>query len=187
MRRAVIALAALLGASPAAAEPAREIAGEAWGTAAALLASVEQAIPLVQTRKEIEVDWGEAVETVESDLRVSLLVLDLGPATDVSPRQALHLAMFNDISEFGTAWSVTPIAAVWAFHSATRRGPGLYDVAAEVFARPTEGCFIHHATLRVDARALSAAVREARGLGEFESRRLRHPVEIETLLGECAH
>ncbi|GMG84346.1 hypothetical protein LNKW23_35610 [Paralimibaculum aggregatum] len=188
MRFAFTVALALLAALPAPAQHSRipaEIAGEGWDSLAHRLAAVEQAVPLVRSTREIGVTWGGAPHMAESDLRVTLLVLDLGPATDVSERQSLHLAMFNVIAEFGTAWSLTPVADVWAFHGARRLEAGIYEIDAEVLDFSTEACVFHRAAIRVDARELSAVVRRARGLGEFDSRRFRHPVAIETRLLGC--
>ncbi len=187
---AALILALLLLAAPAAATPLdrpEEIAGEDWSGPAWTAAAIEALVPLVRSTREIEVDWGEGdTGRAESDLRVSLLVLDLGPATDVSPRQALHLAMHNEIGEFGTAWSLTPIAHVWTFRAARRLEAGIYEIDAVVLDYEAPGCVFREAGIRVDARALSAEVRRARGLSFGDARRIRHPVAVSLAPRGCA-
>lgn len=186
MRKLIFGL--LFLAAPAFAQPVeipREIAGEDWNTPAHLIASVEQAIPLVRRTKEIPV--ADYSGTLPSDLRVSLLILHNGPSTDVSPRQDLHLAMFNAVAEYGTAWAIVPVASIWEFYGATRQAAGIYDIEADVIGDfGVEDCYFYRVTIRVDARELSAMVRSAPGLHEFEARRYRHPIGISVNPLRCA-
>ncbi|MGF1447562.1 MAG: hypothetical protein ACFBRM_15370 [Pikeienuella sp.] len=163
-----------------------ELPGETWGSPADVAAKIEALVPLVRSTRMVDVEWGDGAATVESDLRVSLLVLDLGPATDVSPRQEIHLALHNELTEFATAWALAPIAAVWRFEGAARRAPGIYEIAAEVLHAGSPGCFIRKATLTLDARALSIAVRQGNGLDFGETRRYRVAVDVTPQLGDCA-
>lgn len=152
------------------------------------LAQAEQVIELARATRTITVAGGDGTPIERpSDLRVSLVVLDLGPATDVSPRQALHLAMFNDIEEHGIAWALVPVADVWTFRSVERREAGIYVIEAEIaaFSTAREGCFFQLARITVDARALSVAVRSAPGLSEFGGQRYDEPVAISHEMLSC--
>ncbi len=178
----IFATLALLGlAAPAAAQetyprPGRIDGGQAQMAYA--LAAAEHVIELVRTVKTISVGSynGPNIDRA-SDLRVSLVVLDLGPATDVSPRQEIHLAMFNDINEHGVAWTLEPIASVWEFKSTKRTAPGIYEIRAVTlnYGRCTD---FETVLITVDARNLSVAVRNAPGLGEFDTQRYIEPVGI---------
>lgn len=189
MRAIALTLAVLCLAMPlqSPAQMPAEIGGDDWSGAAQRLASVQRAVQLVERKKTIQVEWDGELFSAESDLRVSLLVLDLGPATDVSPRLEAHLAMFNDISEFAVAWSLTPIADLWTFEGVRRLEAGIYVIDGQVLDAVQEGCFIHHAEIRIDARKHSSVVRRALGLQFGDSQRIRHPVGVETRLLGCAH
>lgn len=149
------------------------------GPTGEMLSSVVETVPLVRRALDIEVvDEGQRMTRV-SDLRVSLLVVDHGPATDVSPRYGLHLAMFNVIEEYGIAWSLTPIASVWRFHGARRVEAGRYEIDADLVSEGAD-CLAPRYILRLDARSLSAAVRHAEGLDWFDSHQVEEPVEVVT-------
>lgn len=148
-----------------------------------LLARAEQVIQLVRRDRQIVADGYER----NSDLRVSLVVLNNGPSTDVSPRQDLHLALYNVINEFGTAWALVPVAAVWSFEGVERTEAGIYAVTA-VMAGPGDGseeCYFPRMRITVDARQLSVDVRNAPGLGEFEERRYTTPVGLTRAIIGC--
>ena len=165
-----------------------EIGGSEIGeTSAYMLAHTEQVITLVRAVRNIEVAMeGGGTITRESDLRVSLVVLDLGPSTDVSPRAEIHLAMFNDINETGVAWALVPIISAWEFHGVKRTAPGIYVVDATVMDG-TGGaeCFFQRADITIDARDLSVIVRQARGMEEFADKRYRGEVAITTKPKGC--
>lgn len=159
--------------------------GDDWSSPAFALAQAERVIQLARATRTITAGGMDR----PSDLRVSLLVLDLGPSTDVSGRQALHLAMFNDIEEHGIAWALEPIAEVWEFHGAERSSAGIYVIDATIPAYETgsEGCFFQRVKLTVDARDLSVAVRNAAGLAEFDARRYQGEIGVEMERTACVN
>ena len=170
---------AVFGTSYAAAEPIEpaDIANQD-PPLAVMLASAETVVSLVQSERTITAaDGSERL----SDLRVSLVVLDKGTGTDVSPTSDVYLSMFNDINEYGLAWSFTPIVASYGFRDFERTGPGLYDIFVRTLntSGAYGGCPFTLSKVSIDARQLSVAVRQAKGLAEFDAKRYAVPVRIE--------
>ncbi|MEM7742115.1 MAG: hypothetical protein AAF409_00275 [Pseudomonadota bacterium] len=188
LRTLTLALSLAIAAPAAAAaaaqlEPATRFADADAGFA---LSRVEQAIELVRATRDIPLAAYPDMQ-FPSDLRVSLLVLDNGPATDVSPRLDLQIAMFNEVLEYGTAWALEPVASVYALSGVSRTAPGIYEARAVVLSG-TDGpeCYFQNATIRIDARALSVAVRNAAGLEEFDARRYTADVPLSITAEGCA-
>ena len=148
------------------------------------LAQAAHVIQLVRSEREIVMDTDTGF-TRRSDLRVSLVVLDDGTGTDVSPRWWLYLAMFNDVNEHGQAWALEPIAPAYEFKSASRRAPGIYVAEIMTIDEGGNGCGFVPARIVIDARDLSVLVRQARGLPEFGTRRYTAPIAIKTEIGGC--
>ena len=177
MRALIVAV--MLACTPASAQDVfvpQSLPSEDFDGPGILLARAEQVIPLVRSTRDIRVaDYPD--QAWPSDLRVSLVVLHNGPSTDVSPVHDLHLAMFNLIPEYGTAWALEPVASVYRFEGVTRTAPGIYEVTALRYDFQQRGCdgFVR-SVITVDARDLSVAVRQARGLGEFDARRYTVPI-----------
>lgn len=186
--RFLACLSACLFTLPATAqqlEPVGEpIPGQGYEGPAFALTQVVESIELVRATREIPTSGIPR----PSDLRVSLLVLDTGPSTDLSPTLDIQLALFNDIEEFGIAWALEPVTGAYGFERAERTGPGLYDVYAVLLNDPERmpDCAFVDARISVDARALSVAVRQAKGLGEFDSRRYTAPMPISAETVGCA-
>ncbi|MGF1500302.1 MAG: hypothetical protein ACFBSD_00660 [Paracoccaceae bacterium] len=144
-----------------------------------VLARVEIAYPLVRATRLIPT--AEAGDR-PSDLRVTLLVLDNGPSRPGGPpsQRDLHLAVFNVIEEYGTAWAIEPLPVVWRFVGAERRAAGIYTVEADLPPPPGTDldCPVAEALIAIDALSLAAEVRAAPGLGLGETRRYSAPVGI---------
>ncbi|MEM0989596.1 MAG: hypothetical protein AAGK00_11985 [Pseudomonadota bacterium] len=170
-------------------EPAQRFDSADFGSPGFVLARTAQSIELVRATRDIAVD-GWPGEKVASDLRVSLIVMDTGPSTDVSPLLELHLAMLNTITEYGTAWAIEPVAAVYRFDGVTRTAPGIYEVRAVVLngqeGQTNLDCYFQEAVITVDARALSVAVRQAKGLPEFDAQRYTAPMPLSIQAQGCA-
>lgn len=176
MRALILAL--MLAATPATAQELfvpQPLPADGFEGPATVLARAEQVIQLVRATRNIKV--ADYAEPWPSDLRVSLVVLHNGPSTDVSPQHDLHLALFNLIPEYGTAWALEPVASVYAFEAVERTAPGIYEITAQRYDFENRGCqgFVR-SKITVDARQLSVAVRQARGLGEFDARRYAVPI-----------
>lgn len=139
------------------------------------LSRAERVIDLV--RKERPIQLGRAEGERLSDLRVSLIVLNNGPATDVSPRYNLHLAMFNVIEEHATAWALEPIAAVYRFEKVERATAGIYTITGTISAGLSE-CPFTRSQITIDARHLSMDARQAHGIEQFETTRIRTPMNL---------
>ncbi len=182
MRHALAALAVCLAALPAPAQVPDEIGPDRWGGAAALLAGAERVVPLETRPVRPEI----AGATAEGRLRLSLLVLDLGPPVGLRPRQALHFAAFNEVEAVGVAWALVPVAEVWEFAGAAELQPGVFEIDADAIPGPDlPECEIERAVIRLDARALIARVEAAAGLAPGEAVRLRAPVEIVRRSVQC--
>lgn len=192
--RILAALSILLLPAFAAAEDARQ-QGELIvparlqdGSAAYALAQAEHVVELVRATRTITVGtYGGGQMERPSDLRVSLIVLDLGPSTDFSPRQSIHIAMFNDIEEHGVAWALEPVADVWEYRGVERTAPGIYVVDATIplYETSTENCYIRRVRITIDARTLSVAVRNAPGVGEFDTQRYGEPIGLDVEKVAC--
>lgn len=143
--------------------------------AAFTLSRAEQVIELVRKERPITLGDGEGERL--SDLRVSLVVLDNGPATDVSPRFDLHLAMFNVIEEHATAWALEPVTALYRFETVERKAAGIYTVTGILSAGQAD-CPFSRSQITIDARQLSVETRRATGIEQFDTRRVRTPLTL---------
>ncbi|MGF1447561.1 MAG: hypothetical protein ACFBRM_15365 [Pikeienuella sp.] len=171
-----IAVGIALAASGVAAQTPQEIGPDRWGAAGALLASVERVVTLLERPTSLTVPgFGPA----RGELRVSIVVIDLGPPIGLAPRQALHLAAFKEVDDVGVAWALVPVAEVLSFDGAAELTDGIYEIDADVIAGPARpDCEIERALFRLDARQLLARVAQARGLRPGTGLRLRAPVEV---------
>lgn len=182
--RLLVFLFILIGAGSASAQEPPRIEGDSPQGVAFALAQAAQVVQLVRSDRKILMDAATGFQRI-SDLRVSLVVLDNGTSTDVSPRWMLYLAMFNDVNEHGQAWALEPVAAAYEFKGVTRSAPGIY--VAEIMTIDETGgeCGYVPARVVIDARDLSVAVRQARGLDEFDTRRYSTPIGIKTEISAC--
>ena len=182
--RIFVFLIMLISVGSASAQEPPQIDGDTPQGVAFTLAQAAHVVQLVRSEREILMDAATGFKRL-SDLRVSLVVLDDGTSTDVSPRWSLYLAMFNDVNEHGQAWALEPVAAAYEFKGVTRRAPGIYVAEIMTIDETGGGCGYVPAKIVIDARDLSVAVRQARGLDEFDTRRYRTPIKIETEVGGC--
>ena len=153
-----------------------------------LLPSIANHQVLVDRARDIEVcDNGQCYST-ESQLRISSLLVDGGPSTDVSPRYVLYLSMHNYIEEYAIATSLHQVDYVQTFQSARRSKAGIYEF--RYVGINLDGafgdCFFPEIQAIVDARELSVQVRTGKKTKFFEDASYTDPVYItRTYLG-CA-
>ncbi len=141
----------------------------------AVLAGAEHVVPLVRREREIDIDWDGSNFTTVSDLRVSVVVLDDGVGTDLSERRAVYLALWNVVHEYGIAWALVPIAALFDFNGAERLEAGIYQVKGTILDYESierNSCGFVNAAFTIDARQLSVDVRQAKGMGFGERMRV---------------
>ncbi|MEM7190494.1 MAG: hypothetical protein AAF439_12855 [Pseudomonadota bacterium] len=151
--------------------------GQDMRSAAAMLARAETVETLVRKERMITLDDGTERP---SDLRVSLVVIDNGSSTDLSPSHDIYIAMFNDVEEHGLAWAIEPVAPVFGYRSVERTSAGIYAVyvATVNYGGTFGGCPFTVSKITVDARQLSVDVRRARGLEEFSIKRYETPISM---------
>ncbi len=182
--RIAVFLVFLFSVGTASAEVPPRMKGDDPQGAAFALSQAAHVIELVRSRRKIVMDAATGFERW-SDLRVSLVVLDDGSSTDVSPRWMLYLAMFNDVNEHGQAWALEPVAAAYEFIGVTRRAPGIYVAEIKTIDETGSSCGFVPTRIVIDARDLSVAVRQARGLADFDTRRYSVPIGIKTEIDGC--
>lgn len=162
----------------------QKLAAESFDGPAIVLARAEHVIQLVRRTRDIRVD-AYPDQPWPSDLRVSLVVLHNGPSTDVSPTHDLHLALFNLLPEYGTAWALEPVISVYEFQGVERIEAGVYKVTAKRYEVGSDCGFVT-SEITVDARQLSVAVRQAKGLAEFDAKRYSVPIGLSMVNTGCA-
>ena len=168
------------------AELERPFALDGGAEDAAQLARAEQVIELVRATRDVPVSAYPG-ETWPSELRISLVVLDNGTGTDLSPNYDLYLSLFNTLPEYGIAWGLEPVISIYEFEGVERTAPGIYEITATIHdPSDAEDCYLFRARIAADARALSVAVRQAKGLEEFDYRRYTAPVPLEVTRLGCA-
>jgi len=150
-----------------------------YHSAAYALAQAVHVVQLVRSKRVITLDrepFGER----PSDLRVSLVVLDAGSSTDLAPRYDLHIAMFNDVIEHGIAWANEPVESVFGFEKVERTAPGIYEAHVTTLNPKwlEDECSFLRTRITIDARQLSAVVRRASGLHEFDVQRYTRPIDV---------
>lgn len=133
------------------------------------IARVQQQITLVDKMKG------------NSDMRVSLVVLDNGGSTDVSPHAMLYLTMHNEDEAYGATSShlISPINDIISYK---RVKAGVYEVVVNNMdsAGDCRGTLFNKETIRIDARKLSVSVRNFKGAEEFVSSRVQDPITVST-------
>lgn len=185
MRALILAL--MLVATPAAAlvfEAPQPLSGQGFEGPASVLARAEKVVPLVRRTRDITLPDREGPSP--SDLRVSMVVLQNGTGTDVSPTHDIHIALFNVIPEYGVAWALEPVAAVFKVGNITRKDAGIYEIEAMTYNSEQDDCYFAWTRITVDARQLSVAVRNAKGLTEFDARRYSVPIGTSITKIRCA-
>lgn len=152
------------------------------------LAGAEHVIPLVRRTRDIEVDDDGTLFTAPSDLRVSLVVLDHGIGTDLSPRRDVYLALWNVVPEFGIAWALEPLAAIFDFDGAERVEAGIYRFTGTTvdYEQVHPDCDFPVMAFTVDARKLSAEVRSAKGMNFGDRKRYHRTPAVSTQRTGCA-
>ena len=182
--RLFVSLMMLICAGSASAQEPPRIEGDTPRGVAFALAQAAHVVQLIRSERKIVMNAVTGFKRL-SDLRVSLVVLDDGTSTDLSPRWSLYLAMYNDVNEHGQAWALEPVASAYEFKGASRRAPGIYVAEIMTIDESGGGCGFVPAKVIIDALDLSVAVRQARGLDEFDTRRYSTPIKIETEIGGC--
>lgn len=139
---------------------------------------------LVQREREINVcDEGDCIDRI-SDLRVSSIVLDNGPSTDVSPRYSLYLTMHNSITEHAVAVSLHRLASFNELISAERVEAGIYEFVYKAYnleyssENKDRNCDLLTFKIRVDAKELSTLVRQAKKTKFFEDAVYQDPIFV---------
>lgn len=143
---------------------------------------------LVEREKAITVcDNGDCIQR-SSNLRVSYLLVDYGPSTDVSPRGGLYLSMHNSIEEHAVAASLHFIAPVEDFIAGTRKEAGIYvfDIVSSLNGDAAGDCYYKRVTVTVDAREASAAVRKGEKTRFFEDAVYTDPVFVDYKTEGCS-
>lgn len=173
-------------------EKVRAINGGALGEQSLLANVVKQGV-LVQREKQIQVCDNDGCHSNTSDLRVSYVLVDGGPSTDVSPRYVLYLTTYNFVNEFASATSTHRIAYIDKLYDVERLKAGIYkfrykgiasDGSAEDIAKL--GCFYHDVTAIVDASDLTANVRRANKLKFFEDAEYFDPIYLSVKDRKCS-
>ena len=137
---------------------------EPWANGVGPIRQFNVLVRKIKTIKHCEND--DCLER-ESDLQVSVVVVDNGPSTDVSAVAGLYLAMYNSIEETGVAYSFHAIADVVKMNEAKRVAPGIYEIFYQEFWT-IDGCIQPKMKARIDARELSIKVRAAKEVGSLE-------------------
>lgn len=134
------------------------------------LAQVQEQITLVQSQRG------------DSDLRVSLVVADMGGSTDVSPAATLYLTTFNQ-SEMRDAYSVHRISHIQELLNVRRVAPGQYQALVRMYdfesACGPQSAGTTEKLIDIDARTLTAAVRRFEGVPEFGRSALTNPIYVD--------
>lgn len=141
------------------------------------IVQIRKAVKLIENKKTIRHCNGNDCLDRESDLLVNAIVVDNGPSTDVSPPQSIYLTIYNSIEETGTGSSIHHIDDIYEFGTASRIGPGIYEVRYRAF-RPGEACVAPNILATIDARALSIKVRAGQEVPEFEDHIYTDPIQV---------
>jgi len=135
------------------------------------ISGVEQQVTLVQKQKG------------ESDMRVSLVIVDNGGSTDVSPSSALYLTMQNE-SEMQDASSTHLISHINSLVSYKRIEAGVYEAVVTTYDYEQEcenGKFEKKDKITIDARELSASVRNFKGISkDFGYGKIQDSIKVTT-------
>ena len=130
----------------------------------ALLALMLASLPFTAQAEEIrsadtQVNVGRVVDLVrltdKSDVQVSVVVVDLGGSTDVSPTQAVYLTIYKKGEMFSTDASFL-LGHVLSFDGAKRVKGGIYEVK---MAGWKDGEGVEEATYVIDARKAIVALK----------------------------
>lgn len=158
-----------------------------------LLANIAKQGILVQREKYIQVCDKYGCDSRASDLRVSYVVYDTGPSTDVSPRYVLYLTTYNSVDEFASAYSIHRIAYIDELYDVERVKAGIYEfryrqvgALGNAAARSGLDCFYKDVTVIIDARALAANVRRAKKLKFFEDAQYFDPIYLSAKNVKCS-
>lgn len=136
------------------------------------ISAIQEQITLVESQKG------------DSDLRVSLVVVDNGGSTDVSPRASLYLTTFNE-SEMRGAGSAHMITHMNDLQFVRRVEAGIYEAILTKYNYGEDGCTSGGSSMegtykvRIDARNLTMVVRQFRNVEEFGYGFFQDPVFVE--------
>ncbi len=166
MRTLLLALLLLPTLAVAGEWTERSVAGLTAEASRHDLASVQHQQSFVQKEKD------------GTDLRVGLVVIDLGGSTDVSPKAQAYLTMFNE-AEMKNATSLHLLTHLNELVSAKRTEAGIYEVVVKRY--DVEGAWGGGeitTKLVVDARLASVDVRKMKGVEEFDTGTILTPIKI---------
>lgn len=114
-------------------------------------------------KKSSRVNAARVVELVKlvdkSDIKVNLVVHDMGGSTDVSPTQELFFTLYVKGEMFSTD-ATFPLGAVFAFQSATRLSGGIYEV--KVSGVDVETSMPVDKVLKIDAQKAILAIKKVK-------------------------
>lgn len=189
---ALLTLMAFVNLSNVAKAQAVPIDGEATFVFSILTGVAKHGV-LVQRKKPIQVcDNGDCYSNI-SDLRVSYLLLDGGPSTDVSPRYSLYLTTYNSVDEFASAYSIHLIENVDELYDVERVKAGIYKFEykqlAELLNFETSSrlnCPYYDVTAVIDARDLTAKVRQAKKLKFLQDIQYYDPIYLSVSDAKCS-
>ncbi len=115
-----------------------------------------------------------------SNKKLSIVVVDNGMSTDMSPRYRLYLG-YASMAEMGNLTADFEIStAVWKFESAQRKSAGIYIVK---FVGLSESANMESVTLEIDATKMfsdEAALRKNCG-GDFCDGELKTSIKVKSL------
>lgn len=138
---------------------------------------------LVESLRDISVCENDDCLKRASNLRVSAIVIDGGPSTDVSPQFAIFLTMHNSIEEYAVTSSMHRIAFSKELISVKRIKAGIYEFEYAGF-NPDGNCLHPLKKTMVDARELSVQVRQAKKIKSFQDGIYTDPIYVKhTILG----
>jgi len=139
------------------------------------ISSVAKHDVLVESLRDISVcDNGDCTQR-KSNLRVSAVVIDGGPSTDVSPPFSIFLTMHNSIEEYAVTSSMHRIAFSYKPISVRRVKAGIYEFEYIGF-NPSGPCISPRMKTTIDARELSVKVRQGKKAKFFEDFTYKDPI-----------
>ena len=167
----------LLAAGSAMAQDVVQGLQQPLGNVTASMAAIDDFKVLVRKSKTIKVCDGTDCIDRRSDLRVSSVLLSGGPSTDVSPRYEILLLMNNEVEEHAVAFSSHRIAFAEELRSVERLKAGIYRYVYVTYDY-SDDCFMGVRETTVDARQLSAAVRQAKRTSFFSDAFYDDPIYL---------
>lgn len=117
----------------------------------ALLASLSSFAATIPSTKENKINVARVAKAItlvdKADIKVNVVVEDLGGSTDVSPTQKIFFTLYSKGEMFSTD-ATFDLGPVFEVISATRLSGGMYAIKAVV---PSETEMMEEVTLKVNA------------------------------------